>query len=466
MGGKLLELNTKELLKKFGMGNHKPGSGSAAAFQGLLAAQLIRTVISLTNEEKRRQQYSEWLPELLRMNSDIETRIYPTLEKLCEQDSIQFDRYITRLRERDKETNSQQQQELDRQGMKELVPATEIPLEMATLCMELGEFAIYVFDHGFKSARGDAAVALNGASASVAGCLSIIDLNLSKFGCNDWTLKIRTQAEEVREGWKKLATATSERMDEFEVSCRKKSLHVEITDIGSGRWEEVRLSEKEIEKVARQLQNVMWSYRDIIWNELPESQLDILKPEVALEKLLGYQFKYVNSLGQLNLDGGVFETAGQIDKDQKTVFVSLGFQPEVQNFTAAHELGHALFHKGMVLHRDIALDGSASYNKDFRERQANKFAAFFLMPEKQIKAIFQDLFLTDKFVIDQNSVFELRERSVSDFKAKCRDLHGLARFLATTEFYRGRSFNSISKIFKVSVGAMAIRLEELGLVEF
>jgi len=465
MDGKLLELHTNELLKKFGMGNHKPGSGSAAAFQGLLSAQLIRTVISLTNDEKRRKHYLEWLPELLKINSEIETRIYPALERLCEEDSIQFGKYITLLRERDRETNPQRQLELDRQGMKELIPATEIPLEIATLCLKLGEFATYVFDHGCKAARGDATVALNGAVASVAGCLSIIDLNLSKFGCNDWTLKIRLKTEELRDGWSKLANDSSDRLMKFEASMREKSLNVEINEIQSGRWEDVRLSDTDIEKVARQLQNVLWSYRDHIWGEVPDNQLGILRPEIVIEKILGYKFGYA-TLGQHTFDGGVSEIAGQIDKKQKTIFISTRFQREVQNFTAAHELGHALFHKGMILHRDIPLDGSTSHSQDIRERQANKFAAFFLMPEKQVRIVFQELFLRERFVINQNTVFELGEHSVSDFRARCRNLHGLARFLANVESFRGRPFNSISKVFSVSVGAMAIRLEELDLIEF
>ena len=48
-----LELPAAELLEKFGKGSHVPGSGSAAAFQGMLSAQLILTVISLTLDKKR-----------------------------------------------------------------------------------------------------------------------------------------------------------------------------------------------------------------------------------------------------------------------------------------------------------------------------------------------------------------------------------------------------------------------------
>jgi len=59
--GKLIELSTEELLKKFGSGKHKPGSGSAAAFQGMLSAKLIHTVIDLT---KSRETYKKWWTEL------------------------------------------------------------------------------------------------------------------------------------------------------------------------------------------------------------------------------------------------------------------------------------------------------------------------------------------------------------------------------------------------------------------
>lgn len=250
----------------------------------------------------------------------------------------------------------------------------------------------------------------------------------------------------------------------FEALCREKSLQVEIKDIRSGRWEDISLSEASIEQVARQLQNVLWSYRDHIWNDVPDNQLEVLKPEIAIEKLLGYKFGYT-ILGQHTFEESISEIAGQIDKVQRTILVSSRFQRDVQNFTAAHELGHALFHKGIVLHRDIPLDGSTP-SQDIRERQANKFAAFFLMPEKQVKKVFQDLFLTQKFVINQNTVFELREESVSNFRNKCRNSYGLARFLAGAESFKGKSFNSISKVFSVSIGAMANRLIELDLVEF
>ena len=150
MDVKLLELPTKELLRKFGSGNHKPGSGSAAALQGMLSAQLIRTVIELTNDEKRRSKYVQTLPQLLHIYKDIEDRIYPQLERLFQEDSTQFGKAIELRMARDKEEDSKIKQRLAQQAQQALMPATELPLEIAKLCLELGYSATVVFENGFK----------------------------------------------------------------------------------------------------------------------------------------------------------------------------------------------------------------------------------------------------------------------------------------------------------------------------
>ena len=463
---KLLTLPAEELLRKFGLGNHKPGSGSAAAYQGLLSAQLIRTVISLTNEEKRRDSYSEWLSDLLKIDLQIETRIYPRLENLFHDDSTQFDKHIKLLRERDEEADSEKRKELDRKAQEELVPATEIPLEIGRLCIEIAEYALFVFDHGFKSAKGDASVALSGSIASVTGCLSIIDLNLSKFICNDWVIGIRSEMEAVRSENNMLAARAEIYLAEFRTACRDKSFHKSYEDLRSGKWQDLRLSEKSIEKVAIQVQTILWEYRDIIWREdTPGNLIDVLSPEIAIEALLGYRFGFA-PLGRDYIDDVEVEIAGEINKEKRAIVIASGQRHEVQNFTAAHELGHALLHKGISLHRDRPLDGSTSSIRDFREVQANKFAAFFLMPGDLVREIFLKLFLTERFRINDNTVFALGEGRVSAFKTKVKNQKGLARFIAGAERFQGQTFNSISKIFRVSNGAMAIRLEELGLIEF
>lgn len=465
MDEKLLDLPAKELLRKFGSGNHKPGSGSAAALQGMLSAQLVRTVIDLTNDEKRRAKYTHSLPELLQIYKDIDDRIYPQLERLFQEDSTQFGKAIELRMARDKEADLKVKQSLTQQAQQALVPATELPIEIIKLCLELGHFAGVVFENGFKSARGDSAVALKSASSAVGGCLSIIDLNLLSFTPNDWTRKIRLEISELKYEYANLIGKSDECSLLLEEESREKSFALEIQQIRSEHWTDLRLTHAQIEEVAKQTQNVLWEYRSKFWEKnIPERHIDVLRPEIALEKLLDYKFGSAN-LGRYITDSDeAVEVAGQIDKANKIVLVSREFPEDVQNFTIAHELGHALLHKGLVLHRDRGLDGSAS-NRDFREIQADKFATYFLMPTKQVKSIFKELFSTEKFAITTDTVFALGEGRVSDFQRKVKGRRALAKYLANAEYFQGKSFRSISEIFKVSVGAMAIRLEELDLIE-
>ena len=87
------------------------------------------------------------------------------------------------------------------------------------------------------------------------------------------------------------------------------------------------------------------------------------------------------------------------------------------------------------------------------------------MPSIDVRRIFHELFRVEQFHITDDTAFNLISGSVEELKAKCKDLRSLARTLASTEYYGGQSFNSIAQRFKVSDEAMAIRLEELELLE-
>jgi formiminotetrahydrofolate cyclodeaminase len=464
--GKLIELSTVELLGKFGSGNHKPGSGSAAAFHGLVSAQLIRTVIELS---KQRPFYKEWLPDLNRMEMELENRIYQSLLHFFQLDSEQFDRVIQLRRTRDDEKNTAKKRALKQELDDALLPAIETPIAIAKLCAELAGFAVFLCDHGFQSARGDSGVALNNAIAAIAGCLSIINLNLLSLGDDEQTEQIRMEAGKLKATHVELSSKAMERLAILEKEAeRHKAFHKELKELSSGRWVNSNLSYAEIEGLARRLQNTLYKYHDKISRQgEPENVIDILKPEVVLTKILNYDYKELSTLGQHIVNDEFFEIAGFINKAKKTVRVSKSFSKETQNFTAAHELGHALLHQQSVLHRDRAVDGSAEgVPRDITELQADKFATFFLMPEKQVKSLFKQLFLTDKFVINENTVFALTGGGLSDFRRQCKELRDLSRILASAEFFGDHSFKSMAELFNVSKKTMAIRLEELQMVAF
>ena len=187
MTRKLLELETNKLLKKFGSGNHKPGSGSAVAFHGLLSANLIHTVIVLTTEEKRKKIYGPFFMELKQFDFEITTHIIPELERLFEEDSLLFDQVIKLRNKRDEEKNLVIKTDLEIQHLSKLREATELPISIGEICLKIGVISEFVFRNGFQAARGDSFVALSGSVGVVTGCLSIIELNLLSFRPDSWT---------------------------------------------------------------------------------------------------------------------------------------------------------------------------------------------------------------------------------------------------------------------------------------
>lgn len=468
MNEDLLEISTKQLLKKFGAGNHKPGSGSAAAFQGLLSAQLIRTVIDLTNDPKRRSEYAEALPELLRIAERIDRSIYPALEKIFNEDSVQFDRVIRARQAREAETDPLQKKILAARALNELKPATEMPIEIAEHCLDLADAAVKVFERGFKSARGDSGVAISAALSAVYGSLTIVDLNLLSFDGSDWAEATRVKANSLREKLKRSQAAAATQLKALEdESERKHHFYVRAKNFVNRKTSGASLTDTEIEQIAIEMQRFIWINRDLIWKRnVPANPFDVLDPKIAFQ-VLNYSVEQVITLGQHRIYGTLVEVAGEIDQEKKHVSISEQFQPSIQNFTAAHELGHALLHNQAVMHRDRPLDGSVNFIAvDSAETQADRFAAYFLMPKKLVKKTFLRLFLTERFEINEDTAFALTGRSSDELYRRCSNKRALARLLASAENYNGIHFDSIAKQFRVSVEAMAIRLEELNLLQY
>lgn len=468
MTGKLINLPTAELLDKFGAGNHKPGSGSAAALQGMLSARLLRTVISLTTDPRRAERYARQLPRMHEIDSEVEGRILPSLERLFQEDSDQFDKAIQLRKQRENEIDPVVRKQFDEQATSALIPATEIPIQIAKDCLDLARFALDVFDHGFQSALGDSGVALNAAISGVSGSLSIVELNLQHFEASDWTARVRASRDALRAELDELTARARKRLASQVSQTESKTLFSRelqaIAVIAKGKSP---LPEAEIEAMTVRLQRAIWNNKDWLWkNGVPEGAFGILNPRKVLE-CFGLVVHHATTLGQYASRGTMVEVAGQIDQSAKVVAISEQFPQETRNFTTAHELGHYLLHTQPILHRDRPLNGLRSTEpRDSEEWQADKFATYFLMPTKLVKSTFVSLFLTQHFRITEQTAFALNEKSTRALRDKCRDLRGLARLLAKTTSYNGSHFYSLSERFKVSPEAMAIRLEELKLLDF
>jgi hypothetical protein len=217
-----------------------------------------------------------------------------------------------------------------------------------------------------------------------------------------------------------------------------------------------------IEQAARELQGKIWKNRHELWPEgVPTDFVEMLDPRKAIE-FIGFKLDEQEYLGNFEDEGDATGVAGVIDRIGKRISISTHFPNHIQRFTAAHEIGHALMHKESVIHRDRPVDG-ARVKRAPMEIEADKFAAFFLMPEKLVRERFKNIFGVEIFVLDDDSAFALEPSNPVGLINKCKDSHDLARVLAGTEYYNGRHVRSLAEQFKVSVGAMAIRIEELQL---
>lgn len=216
---------------------------------------------------------------------------------------------------------------------------------------------------------------------------------------------------------------------------------------------------------AHEVRLSIWNQRNEIFaGGVPAHPLDLLDPAVALH-LKGFDVCTDPNLGEMWEDGAHIRIAGIVDQDERIVRVSPAITDQERRFTTAHELGHVVLHPHMTgLHRDRTLSGP-SQRSDKLEREADAFASRFLMPAKMVLMRFRECFGTDVFRLNEDAVFGLRLVSIDQARRHLRCQRDVSLALATTISYMGASFESLSRFFRVSPPAMAIRLEEVGLVD-
>lgn len=168
---------------------HSPGSGSAAAFMGLLSAQLTATVCKISsNNANEAAQFSFVLNRL-------EQRVIPDLKRLFQKDAEDFDKVIKTRVQRDGETDPVLKRRLREQALRQLEEATDLVFLIARHCLQLVDFALAVFDAGAKKVRGDSGAAISSAIAGAMSAVFIINLNLRSFQNSKWAIGRRREAE-------------------------------------------------------------------------------------------------------------------------------------------------------------------------------------------------------------------------------------------------------------------------------
>jgi formiminotetrahydrofolate cyclodeaminase len=456
------KISVAELLEKIGAGKHIPGSGSTAALQLMVNAQLLLTVIKITLKPSRKEKYGHEWAQMLRLKGKIENEYIPRLNNLFHDDYRVFDEVINNRKVRD-HLKSEIEEGIPRRFLdvkskleQDHLSATKIVLEIAKLAHEIAREGLYVFLNGFKGARGDSALAIQNSLSVVMGSLHIAELNLRQLIEHEEFEDLELEIDKIRSDYFKTYSEAQTKIKVLQRQIEKaKRSQFNIGNVLSNA------NVNEIEKTVRAFQ--LQLYKDSTLKDFDS----VTNAELAFN-FLGYDIKREPSLGVFSDFDGSKETAGAIDNVKKIVRVATKFSPQVQRYTMAHELGHAILHyKNLrVLHRDREIDSRIEHPKRLPiEVQADKFAAFFLMPRKEMKAQFFARFHSEKLKINDDVAFHLGF-SLSDLKKRHQERRHLSRFFANTTMYAGVSFESLANQFKVSVEAMAIQIEELELIDF
>jgi hypothetical protein len=217
----------------------------------------------------------------------------------------------------------------------------------------------------------------------------------------------------------------------------------------------------QLEYEARVLLADIEAHADQIWPNTPPSRLGMCDPEAAC-KLLGLKYLPDQHLGMY---GGT-ATAGMLDRRNKAVLLSYKQRFEELRFTAAHEVGHYLLHPDQVLFRDRSLSSQGGYGRPPVEREADSFAASFLMPPKLLLSAFRARFPDhDPPLTNTGSVcFALGGQESQRLEGLPPNSREFAIAVARAQFYSGRHFKSLAELFVVSTTAMAIRLQDMQLI--
>jgi formiminotetrahydrofolate cyclodeaminase len=158
----------------FGSGQASPGSGSAAAFMGLLAAKLIITVclksIEKSNDEEKTKAFHYLTQEC--------HKHYDGLRELFEADAVEFRQVVDLRKQRDTAATSDDKAKFQRLANEGLEKTSGYVLQIMDRCRQLAQHGLVVFKDGWQYVQGDSGAAVSAAIGGILSGIFIINLNL------------------------------------------------------------------------------------------------------------------------------------------------------------------------------------------------------------------------------------------------------------------------------------------------
>jgi hypothetical protein len=165
------------------------------------------------------------------------------------------------------------------------------------------------------------------------------------------------------------------------------------------------MNKTELEKDAKRLRRLVYDKRREFWPDRDPHPFEMVDPILAA-RALGLSVE-LHERFSLTISGRTYEAAGALDRESKSVVVATRFGEGTTRFTLAHELGHWLRHRDQVHFRDVQpIGGLERRVSDPREREADHFAALYLLPAHFVQKLFREFFQTgDKpFVFNEMTI--------------------------------------------------------------
>jgi dihydrofolate reductase len=180
-----LSKDVKGLLRLFGSGEPIPGSGAAAALQGLLAGYLVLTVIQISRSKESQRDN---LRAFAQYAYAVSSYIVPRLRELFLDDIRVFGDVVPLRRRRDASSGAARAA-ITRQLNRRTAEATAIPEEIGRLATELFTIAEFLYERGYPPVRGDSGAAMSAALSAMLSASFVMNLNvrtLARSGGEDW----------------------------------------------------------------------------------------------------------------------------------------------------------------------------------------------------------------------------------------------------------------------------------------
>lgn len=211
----------------------------------------------------------------------------------------------------------------------------------------------------------------------------------------------------------------------------------------------------EVDKIHKEI----WQNREKFWPDVTPSPIEMLDPHILAE-ILKVQYEEVPEIQGSQFNKSTI--AGLLDRQSNKIVVSQKYAFDTIRFTAMHEFGHFIFHEDEIMHRDRPIVGLNKIKRSPLEREADKFSARILMPKNLVISAFEKRFGKGRFKFNDTTAFYLNPSNPNELLRS--NLNSLDRALALATFEN--KYISLAKQFKVSATSMAIRIEELNLVEW